>query len=1246
MGGRGLVSVLGVAAMGCAPLLLLGTAATPAAAQTVTHTFASVHCNAAVQGQNISQNQDVTVSIAAPDRAVAGSQFTLTFPGGTNELPSQSNGFTITSYKDLYLSYKIHGTTLDNGTIQNPGTATINGDPTPETAAIGPADTFTLGNPGPMPPGTLVTPDVSVDATAGSAGSSITINALTLTTTAMLNGSFPAQVTCNVPQDTLITIPVVAPIAPPTVDAGPDASGETGAPIALHGAVDSSAAPSDTWTIDGPSCTFADASVPDTTVTCAQPGTFTATLTADDGVNAPVSDTVQVTVAQIVPLSVSAGGPVTGTVGHNIPLHGAVSDPGNTPTITWTIDSATCTVSDAASPSTSVLCAQTGTYTATLTADDGVNPPASDAAQVTVTPDRPPVVDAGPDISGDTNAAIRLAGTASDPEDDPLTVAWSTDDTACSVADPTQLVTTLTCDHEGDATVTLSVSDGYHAPVTDTLVVSVRDVRIPFDWNVDATTHLKKLNMDVAVPTGTFVGEVDLTTGVVSGDITLPPAQMQVQLAGIGLVTANMQIDEVQPITGTLDPSTFAVDTTAVFNIRIPSVYANATPSVNLVGNSCTTSEPVTVNMSGTANLTGVSTFSSTYTIPPLKTCGLATTALNLVVPGPGNTFTATVQPPPAPPAVSQQPSDVTVASGDQYLFGATASGYPDPTVQWQRSTDGGASFSDIPGATETTYTATAAPADSGDQFRAVFANASGTATTQAATLTVVVPPDPPVIGAATAVVHGATVTFTPPANDGGAAVADYTATCSASGGATGTQTGASSPLTVTSLTPGASYTCTVTARNLVGSGAPSDPSNAVVPTDPPAVTTQPSDTTVTAGDGYSFSAVASGVPAPDVQWQLSTDAGATFADIAGATSTTLTGTAAYDDSGNEYRARFTNAAGSATSAAATLTVRGIAPAVTEQPQPASVAAGAAYTFTAAASGVPAPAVQWQVSADGGSTYQNVAGATATTLHGTAAVTDDGKLFRPVFTNSEGSATTNGALLSVTATAWIAAGNASVLEGDSGNNRTVSLAVTLSNPAGQSITVQYATKNATATAGSDYVAKSGTLTFNAGVTTRYVNVAVKPDLVVEGDEQLDVVLSSPTGGAALSAHSTGNVKIIDDDSTAGLRVGISDASIVEGSSGKGNVVHFLVTLSAPATSTVTVQLSIASGTATAGSDFKTFATKTITFTAKQFQKSVSVTVYPDAGPENDETAQLTLANASAGLAIQRAVGTLTILNDD
>ena len=55
------------------------------------------------------------------------------------------------------------------------------------------------------------------------------------------------------------------------------------------------------------------------------------------------------------------------------------------------------------------------------------------------------------------------------------------------------------------------------------------------------------------------------------------------------------------------------------------------------------------------------------------------------------------------PAAVTGNPVDQTVTAGQTYSFTASGSGSPAPTVQWQVSTDGGSSFSNIPGATSTT---------------------------------------------------------------------------------------------------------------------------------------------------------------------------------------------------------------------------------------------------------------------------------------------------------------------------------------------------------------------------------------------------------------------------------------------------------------------------------------------------------------------------------------------------------------
>ncbi len=92
-------------------------------------------------------------------------------------------------------------------------------------------------------------------------------------------------------------------------------------------------------------------------------------------------------------------------------------------------------------------------------------------------------------------------------------------------------------------------------------------------------------------------------------------------------------------------------------------------------------------------------------------------------------------------PVVTTPPNSQTVYSGSTATFTAAASGTPTPSVQWQVSTNGGASFTDFPGAISGTLSFVAQTTDNGKRFRAVFTNSAGTATTTAATLTVYAPP-------------------------------------------------------------------------------------------------------------------------------------------------------------------------------------------------------------------------------------------------------------------------------------------------------------------------------------------------------------------------------------------------------------------------------------------------------------------------------------------------------------------------
>ena len=109
--------------------------------------------------------------------------------------------------------------------------------------------------------------------------------------------------------------------------------------------------------------------------------------------------------------------------------------------------------------------------------------------------------------------------------------------------------------------------------------------------------------------------------------------------------------------------------------------------------------------------------------------------------------------PPDSAPTITTQPASASVTAPATATFNVAATGVPQPTYQWQLSTDGGATFSDISGATGASYTTAATSgADGGHRYRVVVSNALGSITSAAATLTVVAPtPTPPTGGRACA---------------------------------------------------------------------------------------------------------------------------------------------------------------------------------------------------------------------------------------------------------------------------------------------------------------------------------------------------------------------------------------------------------------------------------------------------------------------------------------------------------------
>ena len=376
-----------------------------------------------------------------------------------------------------------------------------------------------------------------------------------------------------------------------------------------------------------------------------------------------------------------------------------------------------------------------------------------------------------------------------------------------------------------------------------------------------------------------------------------------------------------------------------------------------------------------------------------------------------------------APRVTKNPPPIVTVEEGHSAVFESTASGSPTPSVQWEISTDGGATWSAVEGATSNQLTiASTVVSEDGHKYRALFKNVAGEATSKTSTLMVQKAPTVTIQPVSITVEEGQSAVFEATAS--GSPVPTVKWETSANGGETWTAVagGTSNRLTIvgakTSLS-GHKYRALFT--NAAGK-ATSEAATLTVQK-APAVTKQPMSITVEEGQSAVFEATASGFPTPSVAWEISTDGGGTWSAVEGATSNQLTiPSTVVSEDGHKYRAVFTNAAGSVTSQVATLTVRRL-PVITQQPVRTTIEVGGNAVFEATASGFPAPTVQWELSTDGGSTWAAVPGATANQLTiENVTASENGHQYRAVFTNAAGKATSSAALLTVATSHFSAVG--------------------------------------------------------------------------------------------------------------------------------------------------------------------------------------------------------------------------------
>lgn len=206
-------------------------------------------------------------------------------------------------------------------------------------------------------------------------------------------------------------------------------------------------------------------------------------------------------------------------------------------------------------------------------------------------------------------------------------------------------------------------------------------------------------------------------------------------------------------------------------------------------------------------------------------------------------------------------------------------------------------------------------------------------------------------------------------------------------------------------------------------------------------------------------------------------------------------------------------------------------------------------------------------------------------------------------------------------------------------NAGVTITVILSIPTTQNVTVNYATFDGTATAGSDYMAVSGILTFTPGQVSQSFIVPILDDSINEVAETVGLQLTAPVNGT------------LGTPNPATLTISDNDPVTVQFSSGTYSVIEdavpapIAVTLSTTSAQTIAVDYATSELLATAGLDY-TDVNNVLTFAPGQTSLNFSVPILEDDLEEPDETVQLTLSNPTNGATLGTPNPAILTIEDD
>ncbi|KMK67113.1 Calx-beta domain-containing protein [Puniceibacterium sp. IMCC21224] len=201
-----------------------------------------------------------------------------------------------------------------------------------------------------------------------------------------------------------------------------------------------------------------------------------------------------------------------------------------------------------------------------------------------------------------------------------------------------------------------------------------------------------------------------------------------------------------------------------------------------------------------------------------------------------------------------------------------------------------------------------------------------------------------------------------------------------------------------------------------------------------------------------------------------------------------------------------------------------------------------------------------------------------------------------------------------------------IVEGDNGSKQAI-FDVSISQAFETSTSFAYSTKDGSATAGQDYTAQSGVVTFAPGLLRVPVTINISGDTQIEASEffQLVVETNDSIGDGGIGA--VGEARILDDDAGGALPTISFEGNNAQESIafGNGGLTTFVIRLSEPATDVVTVDYRTYQGTATKHDDYPAVS-GTVTFAIGQTVAAINIEVVSDSDAEPDESFFLELAD--------------------